>query len=89
MVNINISIKEDAYEYLKSLKGRDKSFSDVILEFKSEDIKKKGSKETLMDFFGAMKDLGVDWGKKEKMMKSFRKDFERRLNDRIGHNSNN
>lgn len=34
MGSVNISLKKDAYEFLKSLKSDDKSFSEVILEFK-------------------------------------------------------
>ena len=40
MVNINISIKEEAYSFLKSFKAKDKSFSDVILEFKKKNSKR-------------------------------------------------
>ena len=36
MVNINISVKEEAYDFLKKLKSKDKSFSDVILSFKKD-----------------------------------------------------
>lgn len=77
MVNINISIKKEAYSYLDSLKAKDKSFSDVILEFKERDAGKKGSKEAIMKYFGALKDL--DWEKKEKVMKEFREEVEERM----------
>jgi predicted CopG family antitoxin len=33
---MNISIKGDTYKFLKSLKGRNESFSDVILRFKEK-----------------------------------------------------
>jgi len=44
MTNINISLTEDAYNYLKMLKGKDKSFSDVVMDIKSNCENKKGSK---------------------------------------------
>lgn len=44
MSSVNISIKQEAYEFLDSLKGEEKSFSDVILSFK-----KRGS---LRRFYG-------------------------------------
>ena len=75
MTNVNISIKKDAYDFLKSLKSDEKSFSDVILEFK----KSKGSKENVMRFFGALADKDIDWKAKEERMKDFRDSFERRL----------
>ncbi|OGJ22193.1 hypothetical protein A3K73_06320 [Candidatus Pacearchaeota archaeon RBG_13_36_9] len=73
MANINISIKEEAYQYLKMLKGRDKSFSDVIIEMK----KKESDSEKLMRFFGVLKHL--DWDEKEKRMKRLRESFNKRL----------
>ena len=76
MTNINISIKKEAHEFLKSLKSDNKSFSDVIIEFKH----KKGNKENIMRFFGVLKDSGVDWKEKEKRMKDFRKEFDERIN---------
>jgi predicted CopG family antitoxin len=83
MVNINISIKKEAYNYLGSLKAKDKSFSDVILEFKERDIGRKGSKEAIMKFFGALKDMDIDWKEKEKTMKEFRESFNRRVGETI------
>ncbi|MBD3204114.1 hypothetical protein GF327_07495 [Candidatus Woesearchaeota archaeon] len=69
MTSINISIKEEAYDFLKKLKTKDKSFSDVILGFKKE--------SDIMNFFGALKNK--NWDKKKKRMKSLRESFERRL----------
>ena len=74
MTSMNISIKKEAYEFLKERKG-DRSFSDAILDFKKDN--------DLTRFFGCLKD--VDWDAREKEMKRFREEF----NDRIGHNSNN
>ncbi len=73
MTNVNISLKEEAYKFLVSLKKENKSFSDVVLEFKKE----KGSKENIMNFFGVLED--VDWGLREKNMREFREGFEKRM----------
>ena len=70
MTSINISLKKEAYEFLRDLKTKDKSFSDVILEFKKEE-------DNLMKFFGILK--GADWGKKEANMKNFRSSLSKRL----------
>lgn len=79
MVNINISITEDAYKFLKNLKGRDKSFSEVIIEMKENGCYRKGSKEGILRLAGVLKD--VDWKKKEKRMKEFREEFNERINE--------
>ena len=60
MASINISLKKEAYEFLKNLKSRDKSFSDVILGFKKEIADP-------MEFFGILKT--VDWDEREKEIK--------------------
>ena len=73
---MNIAIKDEAYNFLKSLKAGDESFSDVILKFKE----KKGSKEAIMKYFGVLKDKGIDWNEKEKRMKEFRGEVEERIN---------
>ena len=76
MGSMNIAIKDEAYNFLKSLKAGDESFSDVILKFKE----KKGSKEAIMKYFGVLKDKGIDWNEKEKRMKGFRGEVEERIN---------
>ena len=70
MASINISLKKEAYDFLKNLKTRDKSFSEVILSFKKE-------KNDVMRFFGALK--GVDWAEREENMKKMRASFNKRL----------
>ena len=70
MTSINISLKKEAYDFLKNLKTRDKSFSEVILSFKKE-------KNDIMRFFGALKD--VDWAEREENMKKMRASFNKRL----------
>jgi len=79
MASVNISLTREAYEYLKVLKGKEKSFSDVILELKEGSGEKRGSKEAVMKFFGALKDKKIDWEAKEKRMKAFRNEVEKRL----------
>ncbi len=76
MSSVNISIKREAYNFLASLKDRDRSFSDVILEFK-ERASARGSAKRLLKFAGALKDS--DWDEKEKLMKNFRDSVNRRL----------
>ena len=76
MSSVNISIKKEAYEYLKSLRRKDESFSDIILEFKE---KKRGTAKDLLKYFGAMKDMDINWKEKEEKMNEFRRSFERRL----------
>ena len=71
MGSVNISLKQDAYEFLKSLKSEDRSFSDVVLEFK------KSEGQNVLRFFGVLKD--ADWGKKERAHKELRDEFEERL----------
>ena len=70
MVSLNISIKKEAYEFLRNLKTKEKSFSDVILGFKKEH-------SDIMEFFGVLKEL--DWDEKEKNMLDFRGSFNKRL----------
>ena len=70
MTSVNISVKREAYEFLKNMKAKDKSFSDIILSFKKE-------QNGIMRFFGALK--GVDWKEKEKNMKNLRDSFNKRL----------
>ena len=72
MTNVNISIKEEAYRFLKSFKSKDKSFSDVILRFKEEN-----KRRNIMRFFGVLKD--VNWDAREKRMHEFREEFEARF----------
>ena len=70
MTSINISIKREAYEFLKNLKTKEKSFSEVILGFKNEH-------KDIMRFFGVLKNL--DWDKKEENMQHLRSSFNKRL----------
>ena len=72
MVNINISIMEEAYRFLKSMKSKNKSFSDIILTFKE-----KNKSANIMRFFGALNH--AKWYEKEKRMLEFSKELEKRL----------
>ena len=70
MASVNISLKKEAYDFLKNMKAEDKSFSDVILSFKKRN-------SSIMKFFGILKD--ADWDRKEANMKNFRSSFSKRL----------
>ena len=70
MTSVNISVKKDAYDFLRKLKSKDKSFSDVILSFKKDE-------NIAMNFFGVLKNL--DWNEKEGHMKDLRRSFEKRV----------
>lgn len=52
MATISITITKEAYDYLKSVKGK-KSFSETILSLKR-------SSRALLEFAGTMKDLDID-----------------------------
>ena len=80
MVNINISLTEEAYNYLKELKGKDKSFSDIVLEMK-EKCNKKGIKELIMKYFGALEKSRLD--EIEKWVGKIREDLNMELNERV------
>ncbi len=43
------------------------------------EIIEKGSKEAVMKFFGALKDKNIDWEAKEKLMKAFRRSFNKHI----------
>jgi len=74
MGSINISIRDDAYNYLQGLKGnRNVSYSDVILE-----LKQCKGRQDVMKFFGVLKDK-KDWKESEENMKSFRVSFNKRI----------
>ena len=77
-MSINISLRDEAYNYLKSLKSKNKSFSDVIIEFKHSQ-QQKGSKETILQFFGAAHGKRAKWDEREKIMKQFREEMENRF----------
>jgi len=70
MASINISIKKEAYEFLKKMKTEDMSFSDVILRFRKK-------QDSVNNFFGVLKDF--EWNKKESNMKDLRNSFNERL----------
>ena len=70
MTSMNISIKKEAYDFLRRMKTRKRSFSDVILSFKNNE-------QDTMRFFGILKD--ADWKEKEKSMKEFKDSWNARL----------
>ncbi len=69
MASINISIKKEVYDFLRSFKTGNKSFSDVILDLRRN--------KSPLDFFGVLSEK--DWEASEKKMLSFRKSFQRKL----------
>ena len=79
MGSINISLKKEAYEFLRSLKDKDKSFSDVVLEFRENRGKKDG--KSILKYAGALKGINIDWRVKEERMKSFRDSFNKRVEE--------
>ena len=76
MASINISLTKEAYKYLIMLKGKEKSFSDVVLEIKNKESD-KGTGKSLLKFAGVLKD--VNWDEREKRMKEFREDINKRM----------
>jgi predicted CopG family antitoxin len=86
MVNINISLTEEAYNFLKSLKGDNKSFSDVVIEMKEKGCYKKGSKEAIKKYFGILKNRDINWEERERKMKEFRDGFNKNLQERLEYN---
>mgnify|MGYP003963940911 FL=1 len=81
MASINICIKQEAYDLLSSLKGKDKSFSDVIIEVVSE--RKKGNSEEVMKLWGCLKEKGDDyWDGRKKDYKRIRKELNYELDNR-------
>ena len=69
MSSKNITITEDAYKYLKRLKGEQKSFSEVILSFKER-------KNDVMSYAGALKDADLE--SVENIRDQMREDWEER-----------
>jgi len=78
MASMNISLTEEAYRFLKMLKGKDKSFSEVVLEIKGENFR-KGSKENVLKFAGILKDKNIDWKQVNKNINEFRENFNERI----------
>ena len=70
MASVNISVKREAYDFLRKMKADNKSFSDVILGFKKE-------QKSVLKFFGSLKD--ADWKEKEARIKGLRDSFDKRL----------
>lgn len=80
MGSMNISIKQEAYDLLNSLKGKDKSFSDVIIEIVNE--RERNSKD-IMKFAGILKEKKADyWSKRKKDYEKIRKELNFELDNR-------
>lgn len=78
MGSVNISLKKEAYDFLNSIRKKNQSFSEVILDFKKE---KKFTGKDLMKFAGVLDKEKAEKIKKE--IKDNRKNFEKELNKRI------
>ena len=65
----NITVSDDAYEFLKKIKGDEKSFSDVILSM-------KGRRSNVMEYAGSLKDANME--SVEKVREEIRQDWEER-----------
>ncbi len=85
MGSMNISIKDEAYKFLKSLRGRDESFSDVILRFKE---KRGNTGKDLISFVRSYKKLNVDWEEKKKNVKEFKRLYDRDIQEKIKRKGN-
>ena len=68
-----ISLSDEAYRRLKTLKGVDKSFSEVVIEVTKSRVKKRN----LMDFFGIWKN-DDEWNRITKTLEEDRKKFKLR-----------
>ncbi len=81
MGSMNISIRKEAYDLLSALKGKDKSFSDVIIEVVSE--RKKGNSRDILKFAGILKEKGDDyWKGRKKDYEKIRKELNFELENR-------
>ena len=80
MGSVNISIKEEAYNYLSSLKTRDESFSDVILKFKE---KKALNGKMLVEFRNKYSEIikNIDTKDMEERIKGFREEVDSRFEE--------
>ncbi|MBS3083652.1 hypothetical protein J4423_02505 [Candidatus Pacearchaeota archaeon] len=80
MGSVNISIKDEVYSFLKSLKTRDESFSDVIWKFKE---KKAFNGKMLVEFRHKYGEIikNIDTKDMEERMKEFREEVEERFEE--------
>lgn len=80
MSSVNIAIKEEAYSFLRSLKAKDESFSDVILRLK---LKKAVNGKALIELRNEYDEVlkNVDLKNMENRMKEFREEVEKRMDE--------
>jgi predicted CopG family antitoxin len=79
MSSVNISIKKEAYDYLKSLKRETQSFSDIILSFKKH--------AKLSDYAGKISESRA--AELKAALIANREESNKRYNDRIRQLRNN
>ncbi len=78
MGSVNISLRREAYEFLRSLKRNSESFSDIVLGFRKRNS--NSNRDRILGLFNQKRDLSaIDWKEKERRMKSFRDSFNKRL----------
>ncbi len=78
MGSVNISIKDEAYRFLKGIKSKDESYSDVILRFKEKKVQNGKALLLLAEKYKDAFDKS-DWDVKKKRMNEFRKSFDERI----------
>lgn len=83
MASVNISLKKEAYDFLSSLKTENKSFSEIILEFKYN--KRRGTTKDLLKFAGCLKDKGIDFDERLRKMREFKESFDNSVSEVRGH----
>lgn len=81
MGSMNISIKKEAYDFLKSLKSKDESFSDVILDFRENKNSRKGSFEVIKECLNDFDSESVDWDEIENRIKINRESSKKRIEE--------
>ncbi len=69
MTSKTISLRHEAYERLKKLKGDDKSFSEVVMELTEK------SRKDFSNLLGS--DLDLEWGKIEESRMKSKEDEDR------------
>jgi len=80
MGSVNIAIKDEAYSFLKSLKSRDESFSDVILKFKERKVSNGKMLVELREEYDEKLE-GIDFSGINEKMGKFREEVEKRMDE--------
>lgn len=78
MSSKNISIREEVYEYLKSIKREDESFSDIILKLKKQNTSDGNTLLNIASKYRKSHDKKY-WAKRDKEIKNVRKNFSKSI----------